>query len=440
MENYGDTIVQAHKTLKTLYSRHQTIVGTTWHSIPEDIRSAIIDELHTVSEQAFWRAMDTPGRQYAYKGNLSDIAAEFTPAWCKEDPAQILNVLSFRIQGDPLSQFPFDAEFVRAGLEDGVLPNNEPKPMSFRQFLDLDEYGISMDVTSSAPPELLLEVLRKGKGLIQREHAGWLILCRQHITYIFLTAFIEANHEIHTLSARVQENNPRGNKSSPTLMSQPIPRPPNRRFLPEYIPPSKHTEPVKATRFIPYPPHATPFDLFEVQYNTPSTFDPAEVRFFRKCNPTKMLMFVDGACPDNQTQSISRGGSGVVYTCLSKGSPLKSPLPDDGNPHTSNRAELRAVILGLKLKDWAYEGVRTIILACDSEYVVKGMTEWMAGWVRRGWRTSAGKVVKNKDLWEELVSAVTDLKEEHTDVQFWQIPRALNEADQFAKEAALSSS
>ena len=46
-----------------------------------------------------------------------------------------------------------------------------------------------------------------------------------------------------------------------------------------------------------------------------------------------------------------------------------------------------------------------VVLTTDSQYVRQGITEWMAGWIRRGWKTSGGEAVKNRDLWERLHAA-----------------------------------
>ncbi len=65
---------------------------------------------------------------------------------------------------------------------------------------------------------------------------------------------------------------------------------------------------------------------------------------------------------------------------------------------TNNRMELMAAIRGLRALNRACE----VELYTDSQYVRKGITEWMAGWKRNGWKNSAKKPVKNADLWQEL--------------------------------------
>ena len=65
---------------------------------------------------------------------------------------------------------------------------------------------------------------------------------------------------------------------------------------------------------------------------------------------------------------------------------------------TNNRMELTAAIEGLR----ALTRPSRVSLSTDSQYVQKGVTEWLAGWKRRGWRTAGNKPVKNADLWRLL--------------------------------------
>ena len=68
---------------------------------------------------------------------------------------------------------------------------------------------------------------------------------------------------------------------------------------------------------------------------------------------------------------------------------------------TNNRMELKAAIEGLK----AVPAGSKIMLNADSEYVVKGITLWIKGWLAKNWRTAAKKPVLNQDLWQELLKA-----------------------------------
>ncbi len=74
-----------------------------------------------------------------------------------------------------------------------------------------------------------------------------------------------------------------------------------------------------------------------------------------------------------------------------------------GEAHTTNnRMELMAAISALETLT---EGC-SVVLFTDSQYVRQGITEWMPGWIRRGWKTSGGDPVKNRDLWERLAAAI----------------------------------
>ncbi|MCC4587034.1 ribonuclease HI [Xanthomonas melonis] len=68
---------------------------------------------------------------------------------------------------------------------------------------------------------------------------------------------------------------------------------------------------------------------------------------------------------------------------------------------TNNRMELMAAIMALE----ALTEPCQIVLHTDSQYVRQGITEWMSGWVRRGWKTAGGDPVKNRELWERLHAA-----------------------------------
>ncbi|WP_146910126.1 ribonuclease HI [Arenimonas daejeonensis] len=68
---------------------------------------------------------------------------------------------------------------------------------------------------------------------------------------------------------------------------------------------------------------------------------------------------------------------------------------------TNNRMELLAAIMALE----ALKSPCTVVLSTDSQYVQKGIGEWLPNWIRRGWKTAAGEPVKNKDLWQRLEAA-----------------------------------
>ena len=104
----------------------------------------------------------------------------------------------------------------------------------------------------------------------------------------------------------------------------------------------------------------------------------------------KVVLYTDGACKGNP----GPGGWGVV---LRYGDANKMLHGGEANT-TNNRMELMAAIQGLK----ALRRACNVDLYTDSQYVRKGITEWMTGWKRNGWKTAAKKPVKNEDLWREL--------------------------------------
>ena len=107
-------------------------------------------------------------------------------------------------------------------------------------------------------------------------------------------------------------------------------------------------------------------------------------------------IYTDGACKGNP----GAGGWGAL---LLSGKSEKELF--GGEPvTTNNRMELMAVIEALG----ALKRPCHVVLHLDSEYVRKGITEWISGWKARGWRTAARQPVKNVDLWQQLDALVSD--------------------------------
>ena len=105
-------------------------------------------------------------------------------------------------------------------------------------------------------------------------------------------------------------------------------------------------------------------------------------------------IYTDGACRGNP----GPGGWGAVLIAGTHRKTLHGGEPET----TNNRMELRAAIEALN----ALKGGQKVVLHTDSKYVMHGITEWMANWKQRGWKTSAKKPVKNKDLWVALDEAI----------------------------------
>jgi ribonuclease HI len=107
-----------------------------------------------------------------------------------------------------------------------------------------------------------------------------------------------------------------------------------------------------------------------------------------------VTIYTDGACKGNP----GPGGWGVL---LQSGEVRKEMFGGELNT-TNNRMEIMAVIEALS----ALKRPCHVTLYLDSEYVRKGITEWIAGWKARGWRTAAKAPVKNVDLWQRLDALV----------------------------------
>lgn len=99
---------------------------------------------------------------------------------------------------------------------------------------------------------------------------------------------------------------------------------------------------------------------------------------------------------------------------------------------TNNRMELMAAIMALE----ALTEPCQITLQTDSQYVRQGITEWMANWVRRNWKTAGGDPVKNRDLWERLQAAKQTHKIEWRWVKGHSGDPDNERVDQMAREAA----
>jgi ribonuclease HI len=108
----------------------------------------------------------------------------------------------------------------------------------------------------------------------------------------------------------------------------------------------------------------------------------------------RIVIYTDGACKGNP----GPGGWGVL---LQSGATEKELWGGEAVT-TNNRMELTAVIEALK----ALKRPCDVLLYLDSEYVRKGITEWLPGWKARGWKTAARQPVKNVDLWQALDTLV----------------------------------
>ena len=104
----------------------------------------------------------------------------------------------------------------------------------------------------------------------------------------------------------------------------------------------------------------------------------------------ELIAFTDGACSGNP----GPGGWGAILRFRGQEKELKGGEPDT----TNNRMELLAAISALK----ALNRACAVDLYSDSNYMRDGITKWIFGWKKKGWRTADGKPVKNVELWQQL--------------------------------------
>nr|WP_315261443.1 ribonuclease HI [uncultured Duganella sp.] len=107
----------------------------------------------------------------------------------------------------------------------------------------------------------------------------------------------------------------------------------------------------------------------------------------------KVEIFTDGACKGNP----GLGGWGALLVAGS----AEKEICGGARDTTNNRMELQAVIEALSV----LKRPCSVVLHTDSQYVQKGISEWIHGWKARGWKTASKEPVKNEDLWKALDAA-----------------------------------
>ncbi len=116
----------------------------------------------------------------------------------------------------------------------------------------------------------------------------------------------------------------------------------------------------------------------------------------------KVTIHTDGSSRGNP----GPGGWGAVLTTSKE----VIELGGRDKMTTNNRMELMGAIMGLREVEGNKSKVQSVEVCTDSEYVKKGMTEWIDGWIKRGWKGSTKKPVLNQDLWEKLKKEEDRLK------------------------------
>ena len=119
-----------------------------------------------------------------------------------------------------------------------------------------------------------------------------------------------------------------------------------------------------------------------------------EARLVQPSNQHQVALFTDGACSGNP------GPGGWAALLRYRGH--ERELSGGEAETTNNRMEMLAVIHGLE----ALTRPVAVCVYTDSEYVLKGATDWLTAWKLRGWRTAGGQAVKNVDLWQRLEAAL----------------------------------
>ena len=113
---------------------------------------------------------------------------------------------------------------------------------------------------------------------------------------------------------------------------------------------------------------------------------------------TDLYAWTDGACSGNP----GPGGWGVLMRALDGATVVKERELQGGEAQTTNnRMELMAAISALE----ALTRPSKIVIVTDSNYVKNGVTQWIHGWTRNGWKTADKKPVRNVDLWQRLDAA-----------------------------------
>jgi len=119
----------------------------------------------------------------------------------------------------------------------------------------------------------------------------------------------------------------------------------------------------------------------------------------------KTIIYTDGSSRGNP----GRGGWGALV--ISKDKVIE--LGDREEMTTNNRMELTGAIKALSavhIDQEITKSTKSIVIYSDSQYVIKGITEWIEGWQRNGWRNSQKKAVLNRDLWERLLEVTEGKK------------------------------
>jgi ribonuclease HI len=118
-----------------------------------------------------------------------------------------------------------------------------------------------------------------------------------------------------------------------------------------------------------------------------------------------LTIYTDGGCSGNPGPG---GWAFIILQDTFQGAKVLVEQSGAEKMTTNNRMELMAAIVSLETLKTLRDTPRKLTLYTDSQYLQKGMTEWLKGWKAKGWRTSDKQPVKNQDLWQRLDSLSGD--------------------------------
>ncbi|GAA5903058.1 hypothetical protein JCM5296_001725 [Sporobolomyces johnsonii] len=183
--------------------------------------------------------------------------------------------------------------------------------------------------------------------------------------------------------------------------------------------------------------HLLPVELFPSTNHVHPFVTVAGPRFRHSKNAMWALVQTDGACLNNGRGDQQRAAWSMCWG--PEPASCAGVLEGPPEKHTSQRAELRALLAVLHFRYWPGEGTSHLVIATDSEYVAKGCTEWLPNWQKNGWRNSRGQPVANQDLWKLVVAQMEQLGDAIR-VGLWRVDRELNKrADKLANDMARSN-
>lgn len=195
-------------------------------------------------------------------------------------------------------------------------------------------------------------------------------------------------------------------------------------------------------RYIPPSDTITPEELFPQKRVATKQFP----RFTHMVENDTILIYTDGGTCTRDKQVNAAAGWGFVF---------REPEPDmpyigfyyarlenrgptgEQHPQTKDRAALRAVIAAIRFRVWYADGSTQLVIVTSSQYVTRGITEWVQFWGRFHLIGSVDTLIEDQDLWEELLRLIIGHREQGMEICFWSVPQAWNDsAETLAHEGA----